>query len=398
MDAEEGKKKKAEAKKTKIEPEVVLYEDIAVDYDDPAEAAQAFADAQAAAIEAAAAAQRAADAQAADEAALEQLMIDGKSEADSETAKFTGIQAGLDAAAMALELLDGDGPGDATLLWSGPDGDAQRARRRLPHAALVRRGAGAGEARQGLKRNAPPLLPKLKCFFTGHPIDPVTGANVDTFLDHEAPRPSLFRWERHYTSLAAEREGPMGRGFRHHYQRELAIDLDHAVYTDGEGREIPLPLPGPDAPVTRREGYVLELWSEGAESVYSLWRAGEPTMEFVRPHGVDTQPRLARMLSSDAQIDFGYDALGRMVGMIESQELRWSRPGSPWMNRAGSSRFAAARATAESSPHRRVCLRSRRIPRGISGRSRGQGPVCIRRSGAHRAGDRPQRVQLPFHL
>jgi RHS repeat-associated protein len=322
VDAKEGKDKKAEVKKTHIEPEVVLYEDVAVDYDDPADAAAAFAEAQQAAIEAAAAAQRAADEQAADEAALEQLLIDDKSEADSETAKFTGIQAGLDAAALALSFLMGMDPGMPPCFGAVLTGMPNVLVGGFPMPPWFAVARGLGKLGKGLKGNRPPLLPKLKCLFTGHPIDPVTGANVDTFLDHEAERPSLFRWERHYTSLAAERDGPMGRGFRHYYQRDLAIDLDCAVYTDGEGRLIPLPLPGPEGAPTRREGYVLERWSEGAETVYSLWRAGEPTMEFVRPQGVDTQPRLARMLSPDARIDFNHDALGRMVGMVESQGSR----------------------------------------------------------------------------
>ena len=56
-------------------------------------------------------------------------------------------------------------------------------------------------------------------------------------------RPIAFRWGRYYTSADADRDGPMGRGFRHSYEQRLTIDLDRVVYTDARGRAVEIPPP-----------------------------------------------------------------------------------------------------------------------------------------------------------
>jgi RHS repeat-associated protein len=318
VDAEEGKKKKVEPEKRHIEPEVVKYEDIAVDFDDPADAAAAFADAQAAAIEAAAAAQRAADQQAADEAALEQLMIDDKAEADSETAKFTGIQAGLDAAAMALSFLMGMDPGMPPCFGAVLTGMPNVLIGGFPMPPWFAVARGLGKLGKGLKKGLTRSKASFKCDREGHPIDPVTGANVGECIDYQATGPAPFQWGRSYSSADAGSHGPMGRGFRHSFDHRLTVDLDQATYTDAEGQAVEIPLPGPSQPEICRAGYTLRVQADKARTTYVVEQAGKPTLEFVRARGAETEPRLTRCrLPGAPWMDLQRDALGRLTGMVE---------------------------------------------------------------------------------
>ncbi|WP_437684250.1 RHS repeat-associated core domain-containing protein [Sorangium sp. So ce131] len=276
---------------------------------DPGEAAKMTPEELAAAKEAAAA-----------EAAAEQQDNLEEAAAEEASAKITGIQAGLDAAALALGLLMGMDPGTPPCIGAVLTGHPNVLIGGFPMPPWSAVARGLGKLGKKPKKRGPRILPKLKCMFTGHPIDPVTGANVDTFVDYETDEPAPFRWVRSYTSLAAGREGPMGRGFRHSYQRELVVDLDQAVYTDGEGRVVTFPLPVPDAGPTFREGYALAVREERAEIVYSIDYAGEPTMEFARQRGADAQPRLARLISTKRRVEVVYDGGGRMVSMLETSE------------------------------------------------------------------------------
>ncbi|MGK3988993.1 RHS repeat-associated core domain-containing protein [Sorangium sp. So ce136] len=236
--------------------------------------------------------------------------------ADEASAKITGIQAGLDAAALALSLLMGMDPGTPPCIGAVLTGhpNVLIGGFPMPPWSAVARGLGK-KPRKRVKRHKP----KLKCLFTGHPIDPVTGANVDLFVDFEDPESAIkFRWSRYYTSADVGREGPMGRGFRHSYERSLAIDLDLVVYTDAEGRQLPFPAIGPGEPAVSREGYSLEVRTEGDALVYELSHAVAPAMEFVRRAGPDVAPRLARIIGWDGRAELSYDDQGRLVDMIEN--------------------------------------------------------------------------------
>ncbi|HWN11350.1 MAG TPA: DUF6531 domain-containing protein, partial [Pyrinomonadaceae bacterium] len=70
------------------------------------------------------------------------------------------------------------------------------------------------------------------CGKAGEPIDIVTGANVDDFIDFAMPAPR-FVWRRWYNSQHqhTQHPRPLGWGFRHAYQRELRYDATSAQFT-----------------------------------------------------------------------------------------------------------------------------------------------------------------------
>ncbi|WP_437317053.1 RHS repeat-associated core domain-containing protein [Sorangium sp. So ce385] len=260
-----------------------------------------------------------AQADAAAEAAAEQQDNLEEAAAEEASAKNTGIQAGLDAAALALSLLMGMDPGTPPCIGAVLTGHPNVLIGGFPMPPWSAVARGLGKLGKKPKKRGPRIRPKLKCLFTGHPIDPVTGANVDLFVDFQDPdSPIDFCWSRHYTSADIAREGPMGRGFRHSYERSLAIDLDLVVYTDAEGKEFPFPAIGPGEPAVSREGYTLEARMEDGALVYEVSHAVEPTLEFVRRAGHDVAPRLARIVAWNGRAELSYDEQGRLAGMLET--------------------------------------------------------------------------------
>ncbi|WP_437577381.1 RHS repeat-associated core domain-containing protein [Sorangium sp. So ce887] len=269
-------------------------------------------------------AEAAAEAEAEKQAALEQAAA-----ADA-SAKMTGIQAGLDAAALAASLLMGMDPGTPPCIGAVLSGHPNVLIGGFPMPPWSAVARGLGKLGKGLKRLGTRVVPKLKCMFTGHPIDPVTGANVDTFIDYEEDDgASMFRWVRYYNSADAVRTGPMGRGFRHTYEHSLAIDIDCIVYTDAEGKQVKLPPLKPGQPEAFREGYGMRVRSGSDSLVYTVTRGGEPAIEFVRRGGRDTAPRLTRLIRGKACVELTYGERGQLARAIETglqdvQEVRFS--------------------------------------------------------------------------
>ncbi|WP_395856645.1 RHS repeat-associated core domain-containing protein [Cystobacter fuscus] len=91
----------------------------------------------------------------------------------------------------------------------------------------------------------------------GHPVDVITGANFDEFVDSRSAPPGLFCWRRRYTTAHADRQGGLGWGFRHEYQHTLRLLRQAWRYEDARGRVIDFaPLNG-DERETKRHGVVL---------------------------------------------------------------------------------------------------------------------------------------------
>ncbi|WP_438007093.1 RHS repeat-associated core domain-containing protein [Sorangium sp. So ce321] len=285
----------------KVEPKAI----------DPSEAAKMTPEELAAAQEAAAAA-----------AAEQQQENLEEAAADEASAKITGIQAGLDAAALALSLLMGMDPGTPPCIGAVLTGhpNVLIGGFPMPPWSAVARGLGKLGKSKGRKRKSKHPIDKGKR--RGHPIDPITGANEDEFLDYEQPAPVGFRWERNYTSAGADREGQMGRGFRHGYEHRLKVDLDQVAYTDARGQTVEIPLPRFAGEETSRGGYVLRVWVDGAAVTYELERRDELAMWFVRERRADAgcELRLARMHTAEVRMRFLYDDRGQLRGIDETSD------------------------------------------------------------------------------
>lgn len=77
-----------------------------------------------------------------------------------------------------------------------------------------------------------------ECNDPGEPISVVTGEVYNRFTDAVIDPASGWRWGRFYRSGWSEDVGPMGRGFRHSYQKSLILDPNQATFVDYDGTVI----------------------------------------------------------------------------------------------------------------------------------------------------------------
>jgi RHS repeat-associated protein len=138
-------------------------------------------------------------------------------------------------------------------------------------------------------------------------VDVVTGANVDDFLDYELPGPLPFSWRRYYDSSLSPDEGPLGRGFRHEYQRELRRVSGGLAYLTPEGEVVEFPHLGPEEDAAN-DGLLLRHLGDGR---YALLEAGQPTMVFNLGVAEASAP-LQRLTWGAHWLDFQYDAAGNL--------------------------------------------------------------------------------------
>jgi RHS repeat-associated protein len=158
------------------------------------------------------------------------------------------------------------------------------------------------------------------CGQPGEPVNVVTGANVDDFLDYESTPAIPFAWKRYYSTLWSHREGPLGYGFRHQLQRSILVSEVEVILTNEEGEEIPFPGQPGEGEEIASSGYVLRRVSS---SLLEIREEGRPTMEFELSAETPTAP-LKRLRSEEHQIDLIYDEEGNLSDILCGEEKRIS--------------------------------------------------------------------------
>ncbi|MGE0756468.1 MAG: DUF6531 domain-containing protein, partial [Pirellulaceae bacterium] len=153
------------------------------------------------------------------------------------------------------------------------------------------------------------------CGRPGEPVDVWSGANVDDFLDYGIPGPIPFEWKRYYDSALRGQDGPLGRGFRHTYQRELRRTPDGFAYVTAEGELVEFDAFPPDQRRSAQDGLLLTCGDDG---IHRIAEAGAPTMEFHLSSGLGRAP-LAALAQGPHRITFQYDSLGRLESIRGSQ-------------------------------------------------------------------------------
>jgi RHS repeat-associated protein len=78
---------------------------------------------------------------------------------------------------------------------------------------------------------------KIICFFTGHPVEVVSGRVMTDFADFELPGSIPFKFERSYCS-ASQYDGPLGHGWHHCYDQHISLRSGRTFFRLGDGREI----------------------------------------------------------------------------------------------------------------------------------------------------------------
>jgi RHS repeat-associated protein len=176
---------------------------------------------------------------------------------------------------------------------------------------FLKRQAVRGAQRMGLNKGCGKLF---------EPIDVVTGANVDEFIDFTLPAPR-FIWRRWYNSQQGQKQSnPLGWGFKHEYQHELRYDELTAryTYTDLEDNVVPFPsfLSDTHSDQVVQHGYVLTRLSERR---YELTTHDQPAIEF-EFHEMTEPARLVRLRDEDRDFAFEYDEQAQLVGIQLDEE------------------------------------------------------------------------------
>ena len=160
------------------------------------------------------------------------------------------------------------------------------------------------------------------CGHLGEPVDVVSGANVDDFIDFEQPSTELpFVWRRYYSSNFRDRVGSMGRGFRHEYERTLRRTRGSFEYVDQAGEVVEFPAFTPGSSEVSSDGLVLKRLDDGWYEIDSLHSA---TMRFQIRRGEAESP-VHSIHRFDQLQELTYDDLGRLIGLSDSlgTRVRW---------------------------------------------------------------------------
>ena len=186
-------------------------------------------------------------------------------------------------------------------------------------AGMAALGALAGKAKKAWKgRKAKGKGPKKgvngkKCD-GAHPVDIITGANFDTFVDAKAPPERLFAWERHYTTARVRENGPLGYAFRHSYQHSLRLYKQAWIYERPDGVQAVFePLASHETRVVAH-GYALRRLDRRR---YEISHREEPRLVFERC-GERGQMRLESIVHGPKRwIAFEYEEDNRIARFSE---------------------------------------------------------------------------------
>jgi RHS repeat-associated protein len=248
------------------------------------------------------------------ESAAEAAAASAEASAAALDAVMTAAQTAADLAAMALSAGMGKDPGLPPLLCLGNflTGSPNVLIGGFPMPGWLPIMGGLGKLlHRPARRAAQRLGLNQGCGRLFEPIDVITGANVDVFIDFTLPAPR-FVWRRWYNSQH-QHPSSLGWGFRHEYQRELRYDETNSrfTYTDQEGNPVAFPpfltnLPGEQVV---QHGYVLTHLSERR---YELTTHNQPAFEFAFRDM--TEPALPVVLrDADRTFAFEYDAQARLI-------------------------------------------------------------------------------------
>ena len=266
--------------------------------------------------------------------AVEGLSVAAEAEkGNDEGAIVMAAQAAADAAIMALGALMGKDPGappctgalllgNPTVLIGGfPLPDSPALPRgggglpKLPKRKRPDKSKTGGPNSKDDKCDRPGHgHQNSKCDRPGHPIDPVTGASANEFLDFEDLGPLAFRWERSYNSAWSNLKGPLGFGFRHTFQRELILLRTRAIYVDAELREYEFPRDQGGRYSGVFAGFELE---QIDDCRFLLRHEIEGDMSFERKSASEKTARLVGLVKGQDSSDFYYTGEGYLDRIVQ---------------------------------------------------------------------------------
>ena len=155
------------------------------------------------------------------------------------------------------------------------------------------------------------------CGSAAQPINLMTGAFFDQYLDYELQGPIPLIWNRYYDSRWVSSDGPFGWGFRHEHQYTLRVTLDgfDLVTCDNETVSFPPLDTGEEA--AAHDGLFLRKLDQPGE--YAVEEADQPTMVFCLGKG-NTEAPVRFLRKEDDFLEFLYTNDGRLVEIRDSIE------------------------------------------------------------------------------
>ena len=151
------------------------------------------------------------------------------------------------------------------------------------------------------------------CGQPGEPVDVVTGANVDSFIDYNLDGPIPFKWIRYYNSLM-NYKGSLGHNFKHEYDRQLYKTNDGFEYINQEGEVVEFSNFDYGTNETINDGLLLKGMGN---HIYEIEEYNQPTMMFHLNDRV--APNHIKTLKTDSyQMTFLYDNNQRLSVIIDS--------------------------------------------------------------------------------
>jgi RHS repeat-associated protein len=238
-----------------------------------------------------------------------------------------GVQAALDAAAMAVSALRGKdpaGPPGVGVLIGAPMGNVMAGGPPIPNIGALAQGrlySALGRALRSMssrirRRTAPPDANGRTCE-GGEPVHVVTGENYNTYVDFVSVLGG-FSWRRFYSSRNGAERGVMGHGWRHVFETRLLVRLHRIVLEGFAGETIEFPrLRG--AEVQTMHGYRLRRLADD-HYVVEHRRMGRVELKILAPGGVVAQ--VVGVVADGATIELRYDTHRRLAGIVERRAGR----------------------------------------------------------------------------
>lgn len=167
------------------------------------------------------------------------------------------------------------------------------------------------------------VFSRVRCFFTGHPVDVATGRMMTSATDWSLPALAPLPFERVYASSWSDRGSPFGFGWSHPYDQAVWTEPGKVVYRAGDGREI-------EFDVFERPGHVLRPGEHVFDPVSrcTLHHQGEGRYRVEEPDGLvvelapipgDTasRARVTRLhVSGRRAVQCVYDDRGHLRGLV----------------------------------------------------------------------------------
>jgi RHS repeat-associated protein len=174
-----------------------------------------------------------------------------------------------------------------------------------------------------LSERAKSIAHRIRCFFTGHPVDVISGYLYTEAVDFEFPGPIPLRWERLWYSTSIH-AGALGHGWHHAYDLALVVEEAEgfAGLRGADGRGIAFDVPAFGARAFNRLEKMSLLRDERGYGV--LDHEQGLTYRFGPAGPDDVRVLVAAENANGFAITFAYDERGHLAQIVDSAKREFT--------------------------------------------------------------------------